>query len=157
MVEYIKKNAMERKNQDNRTMIDKLIGINQNRLIGYSTVASYLQEKSDEDVLALVEKRMQQAQQFKSQLIPFGSQEPQKDEQQDSKYAPWPISPKETNEVRERSTLINICISAEKENVEIYQQVLSDSPGMEDTLSRMIESQIEKLQQTIILLEKCKT
>ena len=157
MVEYIKKNAMERKNQDNRTMIDKLIGINQNRLIGYSTIASYLQQKTDEDVLALVEKRMQQAQQFKSQLIPFGSQESQKDEQQDSKYITWPISPKETKEVRERSDLINICVAAEKENVEIYQQVVSDSPGMEETLSRMIESQLEKLQQTITSLEKYKT
>ena len=138
-------------------MIDELIALNQSRLEGYSRVVSHINEDNDEDLLALLEKRMQQAQQFNAQLIPFGTKKQHEHSNLSASHdAKWSVPVKQSGVTLERSELLNICIHAEIQNVKTYQSVLTQSSIEEESLTRMIEGQCEQLEQTVLSLENRK-
>ena len=136
--------------RENLEMIRDLVAVNQDRYTGYSSIATYLDESKDERILALVEKTMQQSQQYKSQLIPFAYPEQEEGFQPMlEKHIPWSIPAKSSTRLLDQTELLSICITAENETLKVYELALKNTEIVDQSLARMIDSQREGLIQTI--------
>ena len=141
--------------RENLEMIRDLVAVNQDRYTGYRSIATYLDESKDQRVLALIEKTMQQSQQYKSQLIPFAYPEQEEGFQPMlEKHIPWPIPTNGGIQLLGQTELLSICITAENETLNVYELALKNTEIVDQSLARMIDSQREGLIQTIDELRK---
>lgn len=136
-------------------MIQDLVTANQDRYVGYSTFAKYVDESKEENLLALIEQAMQQSQQYKTQLIPFVvPQENEKPHSPMENHISWPIQQPTGPVGQGHINLLTACISAEEETLALYERTLTKSQALEHSLLRMIDSQREGLVETIGKLQQ---
>lgn len=136
-------------------MLRDLVAINQDRVVGYSAVASYLNNPADNEFRSLVEEKMQQAQQYKSELIPFALAEHEEGlEPIIEKRIPWPIASRDEASPMNKGALLDICIRAEKESFDVYLLALKNTESMENRILRVIESQQQGIRSSITQLQE---
>lgn len=127
---------MEKIGKENQQILLDLAAINQDRVEGYRTAIGILDKRSDAELIAVFENAMQQAQQFKTELIAlaFHAETRRPDEREFSRM-PWLITQQPRGgPCPSRETLIAICIKEESECQDVYR--LSQKSGTNRRLRR---------------------
>lgn len=136
---------MEKIGKENQQILLDLAAINQDRVEGYRTAIGILDNRSDAELIAVFENAMQQAQQFKTELIAlaFHAETRRPDEREFSRM-PWLITQQPRGgPCPAREALITICIKEETECQDVYRLSLKNLEQIEDSVAQIIEAQHE--------------
>lgn len=126
-------------------MIMELIAINHDRVKGYSKAISLLDNTRDSDLISVFENYSQQAQQFKSQLIPLVYREGDDmghEEKIQRLHRNW-LEVADAHGYGSRETVLVACEKGEKENEKVYTIALDNIEDVEEVVLDNIRSQAE--------------
>lgn len=132
---------------ENAEILMDLIVINQERTVGYAKAITILDSENDSDLISIFENNSQQAQQFKSQLIPLVHREDTSsyeecDPDLQKTYRTW-LENVEVHTDEPRKTVLIAVTKGEEENLQIYRIALANLEVMEDSAMEMIRSQAQ--------------
>ncbi len=117
-------------------MLTDLIALNQERITGYAKGIGLLNNEEDSDIIAVLEKNMQQAQQFKAQLIPLVTTEVDVEKEQEVKsHIPWSWG--EISTIvgpNPRKAVLSTCIRGEEEHVKVYELAIKNMEAIENII-----------------------
>ncbi|HMR17786.1 MAG TPA: hypothetical protein PKA53_00680 [Sphingobacterium sp.] len=133
--------------KENTEILTDLIVINQERILGYAKAIAGLDSEKDSDLISIFEQYSQQAQQFKSQLIPLVHREGEIpdntcDPAPEKLYKTWFEASGIVDSNPRESVLIAV-IRGEKDNERIYRIALDNLEVVEENVLEMIRSQAD--------------
>ncbi|MGO1788338.1 MAG: hypothetical protein ACTHZ7_14800 [Sphingobacterium sp.] len=136
---------MEKIGKENQQILLDLVAINQDRVEGYRAAIGILDKRSDADVIAKLENYMQQAQQFKTELIALAFHaETRRPNETEFSRMPWSITQQPSGTpCPSRESLIDICIKEETECQEVYRISLKNLEQIEESVTQIIKAQHE--------------
>ena len=142
---------MENINEENIEMLADLVALNHERVIGYAKAIGVLNNEQDSDIIAILEKNMQQAQQFKAQLIPLVATEVDMEKEQEVKsHIPWSWGEISTIVGPDpRHAVLSTCVRGEEENSKVYALAIKNMEVVENIIGvvrNQAELQLEAMQ-----------
>lgn len=131
--------------KENTETIKDLIAANHERVKGYSKAISLLDNGQDSDLISVFENYSQQAQQFKSQLIPlvFKEGEQVDDVEKLGQINQNWLEVADAHGYGSRETVLVACERGERENEKIYSAALDSIQNVEESVMETIRSQAQ--------------
>jgi hypothetical protein len=122
--------------------------VNQERILGYSEAITLLDREKDSDLISFFEENSQQAQQFKSQLVPLARREGEVPDnnpcgpKSEVLYKNWFDAIQSMPQMSREDVLV-VVIKGEKDVERIYRIALDNLEVVEENVSNTIHSQVD--------------